>query len=90
MQVALERSEGKFDYQQLSDAYRYFGHPAEGSLLDDEHIIGTFQSRAQDSPKQEAEMRGQLKIIGAHRRSKQILGIADDCTNFEMLKVVNY
>ena len=78
-QVAFERSQGKIDYQELRDAYRYFGLHVDGPLLDDDHIIGTFQSRVQDAPKQEAEMREQLKLIGSHRKSKRILSIAEDC-----------
>ena len=80
-QVAFERSAGTIDYQELTDAYRYFGLHVKGPLLDDDHIIGTFQSRVQDAPKQEAEMREQLKLIGRHRKSKQILSIAEDCMN---------
>ena len=72
---------------QLTEAYRYFGlqeHPA----LDDEHIIGTFQSRSLDAPSQDAQSREQLRIIGNHRKSKKILDTADDCMNTMHVKFI--
>jgi ubiquitin carboxyl-terminal hydrolase 25/28 len=78
-EVAIERSAGKFDFRQLTDAYRYFGFNVESPPSDDAHIIGTFQSRVQDAPMQELQMREQLKIIGSHRNSNKILAIAEDC-----------
>lgn len=78
-EVAIERSAGKFDFRQLNDAYRYFGFYVESPPSDDAHIIGTFQSRVQDAPMQELQMREQLKIIGSHRNSNKILAIAEDC-----------
>jgi len=79
MQVAIEHSEGKFDHEQLAAAYRYFGLQLDGTYTDDDHIIGSFDSRLQDSPLQELEMREQLRIIGTSRRSKKILDHAEDC-----------
>lgn len=80
-EVALERSAGRPDVHQLSEAYRYFGLQMESTSLDDEHIIGSFQSRALDAPFQQAQSREQLRIIGHHRKSKKILDTADDCKN---------
>lgn len=78
MEVAIERSAGKFDFHQLTEAYRYFGFNVDSSPSDDAHIIGTFQSRMQDAPMQAAQMREQLRIIGTHRNSTKILHIAED------------
>ena len=80
-EVAIERSSGKFDYRQLTEAYRYFGFYVETPSLDDAHIIGTFQSRLEDAPKHESQMREHLKLIGTHRNSRKILNIAEDCKN---------
>jgi len=80
-EVAIVRSDGKFDYHQLIEAYRYFGFYVERPPSDDAHVIGTFQSRLQDAPKQESQMREHLKLIGTHRNSSKILDIAEDCKN---------
>jgi ubiquitin carboxyl-terminal hydrolase 25/28 len=79
--VAIERSGGKVDFQQLSEAYHYFGLRFD-SQTDDDHIIGSFKSRVQDSPMQETQMRERLRIIGQHRKSTKIQDYADDCENF--------
>jgi ubiquitin carboxyl-terminal hydrolase 25/28 len=80
-EVAMERSGGKFDYHQLTEAYRYFGFYVEMPPSDDAYVIGTFQSRLADAPKQESQMREHLKLIGTHRNSSKILDIAEDCKN---------
>ena len=84
-EVAIERSAGKFDFNQLANAYRYFGFHVESPPSEDAHIIGTFQSRVQDAPMQASQMREHLKIIGSHRKSNIILDIAEDCTNSPMM-----
>jgi hypothetical protein len=88
-EVAIERSAGKFDFRQLAEAYRYFGFHVESPPSDDAYIIGNFQSRVQDAPMHEAQMREHLKIIGRHRKSSKILAIAEDCmyTPFSMLNI---
>jgi hypothetical protein len=88
-EVAIERSAGKFDFRQLAEAYRYFGFHVESPPSDDAYIIGNFQSRVQDAPMHEAQMREHLKIIGRHRKSSKILGIAEDCmyTPFSMWNI---
>ncbi len=87
IEVAIERSAGKYDVQQLTEAFRYFGLHMDNNL-DDEHIIGTFQSRSLDAPSQDAQSREQLRIIGNHRKSKKILDIADDCMSTMHPKLV--
>ena len=77
-EVAVERSAGKFDVQQLLEALKYFGFDFDHPPSDDNHVIGTFQSRVQDSPLQEVQMREQLKIIGIYRRSRQICEFAEN------------
>ena len=90
-EVAIERSAGKFDFRQLADAYRYFGFHVESPPSDDAYIIGNFQSRVQDAPMHEAQMREHLKVIGRHRKSSKILGIAEDCmyTPFSMSNILD-
>lgn len=80
-EVAMERSAGKFDFRQLAEAYRYFGFKVDSPPSDDEHIIGTFQSRVQDAPVHEAQMREHLRVIASHRKSRRILDVAEDCTS---------
>jgi ubiquitin carboxyl-terminal hydrolase 25 len=75
--LAVELSEGKFDAEQLTDAYIYFGLSLH-SPTSDEHIIGVFQSRLQDARVHELEMREQLRMIGVHRQSKKIIETAED------------
>ena len=56
----------------VRDAYTAFGFDINDSQLDEDHIIGTFQSRVSDAPKQEADLRVALKTIGQHRNSHSI------------------
>ena len=85
----MEQSAGKFDFRQLTEAYRYFGFHVESPPPDDAYIIGTFQSRLQDAPMHGPQMREQLKVIGKHRKSSKILSIAEDCmyTSLSMLNI---
>lgn len=46
--------------------------------MDDDFIIGTFQARISDAPKQEAEYRRALRIIGLDRSSIRIEQVASD------------
>ena len=76
-EVALQRSAGRFDLEQLRDAYDFFRLQADAAL-DDEYIIGNFYSRLQDAPVHEKEMREHLRIIGAYRQSPKISAAAED------------
>jgi ubiquitin carboxyl-terminal hydrolase 25 len=83
--VAIERSDGRVDLQQLSEAYQYFGLRFDSLQTDDDHIIGSFKSRVQDSPMHETQMRERLRIIGKHRKSTKIQDYADDCMRISFL-----
>lgn len=76
--VATEYSAGNFDLKQLNEAYHYFSLSPRDDGVTEDLIIGSFQARLQDSAMHEAEMRGHLRIIGAHRRSQRIKDVADD------------
>jgi ubiquitin carboxyl-terminal hydrolase 25/28 len=74
LEIVLQQSEGRFTLEQVDEAYRYFGFTMPDA--DDEHIIGTYKSRLSDAPRQDSEMREQLRIIGEHRQSARIKDIA--------------
>ena len=69
--VAIEASENRISLKDVRAAFRELGLDPRAELEDDT-IIGTFQSRVSDAPKQEAEMRRALKIIGQCRTSEKI------------------
>lgn len=73
-EIQIQKSQGRFDLEQLEGAYRYFGFA--NSDADDEHIIGTYQSRLSDAPRQDLEMREHLRVIGESRGSLRIKEIA--------------
>ena len=74
--VAIEASSGKVNASDIRKAYRTLGLALGSDYLDDDHIIGTFQSRAADSPRQEPELRQALQIVGQHRSSQSIQAMA--------------
>ena len=65
-QVAIEASDEKLSYRDIRAAYKELGLVAQAQL-EDNMILGTFHSGIVDDPKQEAEMRGALKVIGQGR-----------------------
>jgi ubiquitin carboxyl-terminal hydrolase 25/28 len=75
VEVATQRSQGAFTLEEVFAAARALGienvDTAEESL-----IIGTFQARLLDAPRQELTMRHQLDIIGQYRNSHTILAVA--------------
>ena len=75
---AVEASTGKISLQDIRDAYKSFGLEYRSEHLDDEHIIGTFQARVADAPKQEPELRRALRIIGQNRLSRKIQQVASN------------
>ena len=74
-QVAIEASDGKISWRDVRAAFRDLGFEYEKSY-DDDTIIGTFNSRVADAPKQEPDMRRALKIIGQIRSSEKIQYVA--------------
>lgn len=71
MKVAVEAASDKLSRRDIRDAYRALGLDAQRTHEDDT-IIGIFNSRTIDAPKQEPEMRRALRIIGQHRSSEKI------------------
>ena len=74
--VAIEASSDKISLKDVRGAYRDLGLDGQSENLDDDTIIGTFQSRILDAPKQELEMRRALMVIGQNRSSDKIQFIA--------------
>ncbi|KAL8760403.1 MAG: hypothetical protein Q9199_000027 [Rusavskia elegans] len=82
--VAIEASSGKVSAHDIRKAYSALGLDLGSEYLDDDHIIGTFQSRAADSPRQEPDLRRALQIVGQHRCSPSIQSMASKTvTNLE-------
>ncbi|KAL8814923.1 MAG: hypothetical protein Q9223_005893 [Gallowayella weberi] len=82
--VAIEASSGKVSAEDIRNAYKALGIDLEAEILYDDYIIGNFQSRAADSPRQEPELRRALQIIGQHRSSQTIQSMASKTiTNLE-------
>lgn len=77
--VAIEASQNKLSLQDVRAAYRELGLDPR-NYHDDDTVIGTFQSRIADAPKQEPEMRRALKIIGQNRRNDKIQLVASQST----------
>lgn len=78
-QVATEKSAGRYDTFELQDAYRYLGFDISNQIPDEDHVIGTFISRLENTaPQQQTELRRSLQIIGEHMNSSKILAVASD------------
>jgi ubiquitin carboxyl-terminal hydrolase 25/28 len=76
--AAIEASSGKISLADVRDAYRSFGLEFPGAGYDDDTIVGNFQSRVADAPRQEPELRRALSIIGRHRQSTVIQHVASN------------
>lgn len=76
--AAIEASKGKISLKDIRSAYKDFALEFPSAFLEDSTIIGTFQSRVSDAPRQEAELRRALKIIGQHRSSEKIQQVASN------------
>ncbi|KAL9598773.1 MAG: hypothetical protein Q9219_004270 [cf. Caloplaca sp. 3 TL-2023] len=74
--VALEASSGKVSVTDIRGAYKLLDLEIETEWLDEDFIIGGFQSRAADSPRQEPELRRALQIVGQDRSSHKIQSVA--------------
>ncbi len=62
-------SKGQVSYRDIEEAYRYLGTTPD---WDDASIIGAFQARVSDAPRQEQEARQHLRVIGVSRHSEAI------------------
>ena len=76
--VAIEASSGKFSIPDLREAYQSFGLDMWSSFYDDDTVIGSFQSRIADAPRQEPDLRRALYMIGEHRKSARIQHVASN------------
>jgi ubiquitin carboxyl-terminal hydrolase 25/28 len=76
MEYAMEISEGKIALNDLEEAYTYFSLDRDDKSIDEQNIIGVFQSRLDDAPKQEPQMRQALSLIGKDRKSDRIVHVA--------------
>ncbi|KAL8907842.1 MAG: hypothetical protein Q9207_001165 [Kuettlingeria erythrocarpa] len=82
--VAIEASSGKVSAGDVRNAYKLLGLDFGSPYLDDDLIIGSFQSRVTDAPRQESELRRALQIIGQDRSSQRMQFIASKTvTNHE-------
>ena len=84
--VAIEASQNRISLQDVRAAFKELGLDFRADYEDDT-IIGTFQSRVADAPKQEAEMRRALKIIGQSRNSEKIELVASQGTFFPAMTI---
>lgn len=79
--AAIEESDGRISLRDIRSAYAHLGFKYDDKTLLDDNIIGSFQARLTDAPKQEANLRRDLKIIGIDRSSPNIQGIAAQSVN---------
>ena len=75
---AIEESSGKYSAADVREAHRHFGFEPGSDYLDEDTIIGTFQARVSDAPKQESDLRRALHIIGTDRHSARIQQLASN------------
>lgn len=76
--AAIEASSGKISIKDIREAYKSFGLEYGSQPNDDETIIGMFQSRVADAPRQESDLRRALHIIGLERGSSSIQHVASN------------
>ncbi|MCJ1378028.1 ubiquitin-specific protease ubp2 [Xylographa soralifera] len=76
--VAIEASSGKFSVRDLREAYQSLGLDMRSLFYDDDTVIGSFQSRIADAPRQEPDLRRALYMIGEHRKSMRIQHVASN------------
>ena len=77
-QAAVEASKENISLRDIRGAYKDFGFEFRSPFLDDDVIIGAFQSRVSDAPKQETQLRRALRIIGQDRSSNKIQQVASN------------
>ena len=77
--VAIEASENRISLNDVRTAFKDLGWDPRAEL-DDDTIIGAFHARVSDAPKQEAQIRRALRIIGQSRRSEKIQLVASQGT----------
>ncbi|KAI9840285.1 MAG: ubiquitin-specific protease ubp2 [Thelocarpon superellum] len=76
--VVIMESSGEIGGKDIMRAYQYFQLSPAQKDLDDDHIIGCFQSRASSAPLQIEAARQQLRVIGVARGSSKIQSFASN------------
>lgn len=77
--TAIEASAGKISTKDIQEAYKSLDLDPHDTFLDEDTVIGTFQSRVADAPRQESELRQALRVIGQARGSTRIQHVASNC-----------
>lgn len=75
LEVAKARSEGAYTLSDVTTCYKSF-NIATGAT-DEDLIIGVFRSRLADAPRQEHQMRANLKTIGLSLKSQKIVAVSE-------------
>ncbi|KAI9813536.1 MAG: ubiquitin-specific protease ubp2 [Thelocarpon impressellum] len=76
--VALMESAGEISASDILKAYQYFQISPTQKDMDDEYIIGCYQSRASAAPLQVESARQQLRVIGIARQSAAVQSVASN------------
>lgn len=80
LKIGIMESTGEISLRDIVKAYQYFQIDPTQRELDDDYIIGCFQSRASASPLHVEAARQQLRVIGVARHSSSIEAIASNST----------
>jgi hypothetical protein len=79
IKTAMLASEGYFSREDVAAAYRYLGLQDSAGTATDDQILGTFEARLENSPRnQEAELREKLRVIGVARGSLTLTNAAEN------------
>ncbi|KAK6497730.1 ubiquitin-specific protease ubp2 [Arthrobotrys musiformis] len=78
LQVVTLRSQGEYSRSDVKNAYRDLGITRD--FEDEGFIIGNFQSRIADAPRQEVALREALMIIGRSLKNENIMNVSKRVT----------
>ena len=90
LKAVMEVSAGKYSKKDVRDAHKSFGFEYGADYLDDDTVIGTFQARVSDAPKQEADLRHALGIIGIERKSSRIQQLASNGGSSPLIVMISH
>lgn len=79
-EVAKARSEGAYTLTDVAGCYKSFN--ITPGVADEDLIIGVFRSRLSDAPRQEHQMRADLKTIGLALKSQKIVAVSEKSKPF--------
>lgn len=80
IEVAKARSEGAYTLTDVTGCYKSFN--ITPGVTDEDLIIGVFRSRLSDAPRQEHQMRANLKTIGLALKSQKIVAVSEKSKSF--------